>query len=516
MRSGVRFTLAFSLALASAAGCDPFNEDHYSLSDPEYLGGAGRGGGGSSGGGGKAGGGGEAGGAGLDVVDRLRLTPGVADVEELEPKADGARRIAFTIEQPVDHDEPKAGAFAQRVHLVHRGEAEATVLASTGYFLFAPRPSDSEISILLGGNNITVEHRFFGPSTPLRGAGEPPAEAWAYLTIEQAAADHHRVVEALKPIYKGTWLSTGASKGGMTSVYHRRFYPDDVEGTVAYVAPQSYGTDDQRYVAFLEQVGDAACRERIVALQRDLLTRRAEARPAFDALAAEEGLTFEHVGGPEAAYEHIVQEFRFAFWQYGDPAECETLPAPGAPIDESLGVLAAHVPLSLASDGTLLSVDGFAGYYHQTAAQLGSYGPLTLHLEDLLQFPETYSVEVYAPPVPGRSFDPAPMLDVGDWLASEGERFLFIYGEYDPWSAGAYAFAPGAGRDLHTFVVPGGNHGAFLTHPALPAASRDEAFAILQSWTGVAPALPPPPPAPSVERSSEPAWVHLAPGRPRL
>ena len=24
----------------------------------------------------------------------------------------------------------------------------------------------------------------------------------------------------------------------MTSVYHRRFYPDDVDGTVAYVAPE--------------------------------------------------------------------------------------------------------------------------------------------------------------------------------------------------------------------------------------------------------------------------------------
>ena len=42
----------------------------------------------------------------------------------------------------------------------------------------------------------------------------------------------------LRPIYGAAWISTGASKGGMTVMYHRRFYPADVDGTVAYVAPQ--------------------------------------------------------------------------------------------------------------------------------------------------------------------------------------------------------------------------------------------------------------------------------------
>ncbi|MFP2912532.1 hypothetical protein ACLESD_47465, partial [Pyxidicoccus sp. 3LFB2] len=33
-------------------------------------------------------------------------------------------------------------------------------------------------------------------------------------------------------------VSTGASKGGMTSIYHRASAPKDVDATVAYVAPQ--------------------------------------------------------------------------------------------------------------------------------------------------------------------------------------------------------------------------------------------------------------------------------------
>ena len=47
----------------------------------------------------------------------------------------------------------------------------------------------------------------------------------------------------------------------MTAIYHRRFYPDDVDGTVPYVAPMSLGAPDLRYAAFLDTVGPPACRQ---------------------------------------------------------------------------------------------------------------------------------------------------------------------------------------------------------------------------------------------------------------
>ena len=66
----------------------------------------------------------------------------------------------------------------------------------------------------------------------------PASMDWSKLDIWQAATDHHRLVTALKPLYPARWISTGASKGGMASVYHRRFYPADVTATIAYVAPR--------------------------------------------------------------------------------------------------------------------------------------------------------------------------------------------------------------------------------------------------------------------------------------
>ncbi|MFO0660080.1 MAG: hypothetical protein U0165_09660 [Polyangiaceae bacterium] len=139
------------------------------------------------------------------------------------------------------------------------------VLANTGYDLYGL--SRFEPTVMLNANQVLVEQRWFSPSRP------DPAD-WSFLRIWQAASDHHKIVELLKPFYTQKWLSTGESKGGMTSVYHRRFYPDDVFATVAYVAPQSYGNADPRYINFLNQVGSAECRDALKQLQIEVLNRR--------------------------------------------------------------------------------------------------------------------------------------------------------------------------------------------------------------------------------------------------
>jgi hypothetical protein len=449
-----------------------------------------------------------------DVLEALSALPGVASVRETGLGAAGMRAFTFTIEQPIDHSQPALGTFTQRVQLRHRAETAPTVLASTGYSLFSPSPSDSEPSYLLDANAITVEHRFFGPSTPLTtsNGGEPSAEAWSYMTVKQAADDHHHVVELLKQIYTGPWISSGASKGGQTSIYHYRFYPTDLAGVVAYVAPHSYGSDDQRYVDFLEHVGDASCRDKIIALQRDILMRRSELFPRFQMQASSQGLTFEAIG-IEPAFEHLVQEFRVAFWQYGSLADCSTLPQPGASAASLLGAVTDLVPTNLSSDQNLRSVRSFETYYYQAAVELGQYGPLEQHLEGLIEHPGTYTMDNYAPPVPSRMFNPATMIDIGEWVKTQAEHIIFVYGQNDPWTAGAYEFDPV--RDIHAFVVPDGNHGASLTARSLPPESLDLAFQVLESWTGVTPQRLDAAAMARAEEGEE-LFFHLPPRRLRL
>jgi hypothetical protein len=98
------------------------------------------------------------------------------------------------------------------------------------------------------------------------------------------------------------------------------------------------------------------------------------------------------------------------------------------------------------------------------------------------------------------------MEGVGAWLASEGERILFIYGETDPWSAAA--FDPAGAKDTHKFVMPGGNHNANIK--GLTPADQTAALDALATWTGVVPMIQPkilpprpaPPPVRAMRRRS--------------
>jgi hypothetical protein len=420
------------------------------------------------------------------LLEQLQALPGVT-VTELPPRPD-ARQFALLVTQPVDHANPNGPTFQQRVVIRSRGEALPTTLASTGYGLFGSSPRDNEVSFLLTGNAITVEHRYY--------EGSPVDADPAFLTIRQAAADHHRIVQLLRPIYTGKWVSTGASKGGMTSIYHRRFYPNDVDATVAYVAPQSYTTNDARYGLFLAQVGTAECRQRIVDTQRLFLDRRAELLPLFETWAAEQGFTFDHVGGLPLAFEHSVAEFRFAFWQYFDESLCAELPAADAPAD----LLALYLdvvsgPNILSSDQSLVD---FGAYYYQAATQLGSYGPLALerHIRSRLEHPGTYRVERYST-LPITQVDPFSVPEVQLWLATQGKRVMLIYGENDPWSAGAFHL--GFARDSYRYDIPGANHGASISQ--LPDAQREEALATLARWAGVAM------PAQAAQKSMASDWL---------
>ena len=192
-----------------------------------------------------AGCGGDDDGAG-DILEFLESIPGMTASEEPLEAGSDYRFFRLEYEQPADHDDPEGLTFRQRMTLLHIDADAPIVLHTSGYYAY-DQPFAAELTYVLGANQLHVEQRFFEPSRP------EPAD-WSLLTIEQAAADHHRIVEAMAPYYGGAWVSTGASKGGMTSVFHRRFYPDDVTATVAYVAPISHGAPDDSYQPFFDLV----------------------------------------------------------------------------------------------------------------------------------------------------------------------------------------------------------------------------------------------------------------------
>jgi hypothetical protein len=408
------------------------------------------------------------------LIDQLRGLPGMVSVTEEQTEHAGYRRFDLRLTQPVDHADPDGATFTQQMTLFHIDETAPFVLLTTGYSNYYG-DNLGELTRLLGANQLVVEHRYFASSRP-----EDPD--WTQLTIENAAADHHVIRELLYRIYRGKWLATGASKGGMTSIYHRRFWPDDVDGTVPYVAPLSFGAPDYRYDTFVDQIGTAACRQALQDLSVELLTnRRAMLTTRAQAQADAEGFTYSRVP-LGAAVEGAAAGIYWAFWQYWGIRYCADVPAPTASDDDVWSFLDAVSGVSGSADSEIAP---FEAYYFQAEYELGYPGTMDEWLDGLLQFGGEdydgyYPVGVEIPP-----FRAGAMEDIDQWVQSEGSELLFVYGEWDPWTGGQFEL--GAAADSVRLTVPEATHGARLAR--LPAADRDLAFAKLEAWTGVTPDL---------------------------
>ena len=411
-----------------------------------------------------------------ELTTALRVIEGAVVTEEVS-FASGYRRFRIAFEQPVDHDDPAGPRFTQMLTLLHRDVTAPMVLVSTGYHDFL-RGSLGEPAVLLEANQIVVEHRYFGSSRP------QPAD-WRYLDIEQAAGDHHRVIAALQPLYTGQWISTGASKGGMTSIFHRRFHPDDVTATIAYVAPLNFSVDDARYESFFDQLDQLAgagdCVQQVRELQRQALLQRDQLIDYFADVATRQGYTFERMQGLARAFEAGVVELEWTYWQYQGLSACSALPTDTSFADLAGFVDGSNVVWTMSDQQASL----FEAYYYQVLTQIGYPSVPSAHLMDLLQFDYEAGLALLAPAGVTTTYDPEAMRDMADWVAGEGERILRIYGAHDPWSAGAMTL--GADADSYSFVAPGASHGARIAD--LAADDRAQAIALLRAWAQ-APAAP--------------------------
>ncbi len=405
------------------------------------------------------------------LLERLRSLAEVTSVEALTEPGQYLFRLEF--EQPVDHQQPKGRRFRQRLVLLHRSSTAPMVLASTGYALPAKgEPSETEPAALLQGNQLLVEYRYYGGSIP-----QPLT--WEHLTLTQMAADHHRVVEAFKPLYSGRWVSTGVSKGGTSMLVHRALYPGDVDATVAYVAPGYQGPSDARLATALETtVGDAGCRARLHSFQRAALSKREELVPLVAVLAARLGFTL-HELGPDAALEFAVLELPFAFWAFWDDSLCARIPGPEAPLGELFAFL-TRVTYQYAG----LSDQGIAAYrttYYQQLTEMGFPLIPEEHLRDLLRHPGLNTPDTFLRMDGVPPFDGAVMRRVEHWVRTEARRVLLVYGENDPWTAAA--FEVDERNDSWRLIVPRGNHAASISQ--LPETLRALAQEWLTAWAGL-------------------------------
>jgi len=359
---------------------------------------------------------------------------------------------------------PEKGYFNQRVWLSHKSKSAPVVLVTEGYM--APKNGTTELAKIVGGNQIIVEHRYFGRSVP-------DSMDWNYLTIDQAAMDHHRIVELFKKLYPGKWINTGISKGGQTALIHRALFPEDVDVTVAYVAPFNLEEEDDRLIDFFNHVGTPRQRERIQIFQKEVLKRQPELMPYFEALAKKKGYTYRM--GNEKAFELTVLEYPFSLWQWG--GDVDNIPEPGAPANELFDHLSKGSDFGYFSDQQWKPVSPF---FYQAYRELGYYPYLAAPLKPWLDEidADTVSNRFMAPDVPNLMFDNHAPWRILKKLKESDPKIILITGQNDPWSA--TSLDQEGFSQLVKIEKPGGSHRSRINN--LPDSLRQVVIRQLNMW----------------------------------
>lgn len=374
----------------------------------------------------------------------------------------GENSIELFYNQPIDHKDPQSKTFNQRVILNHVSFDKPVIVILEGYQIYTEKRG--ELSKILDANQLIIEHRFFKDS-------KPDSIPWDKLDIWQSATDHHNIIQEFKKIYKGKFITTGISKGGQTTMYHRYFYPNDVSISVPYVAPLNLAKEDERIHEHLKSVGEKSTRDKITAFQKLCFEKKSELLPYFKEYAEDRNYEFEM--GLERAFDLSVLEYSFAFWQWGE--DVENIPSDDAPNR----IISKHlVRTSPPSFFDKSDTEALLPFYYQALTEMGMYSyeidPFTEYLDDTTDI----TFDFVQRPEWEITFDTEIMKKVNSWIQSDAEKLLFIYGEYDTWSATAVDL--NGNTKCKKFVNPGGSHTTRIH--SFPEKMKKEIIETLNLW----------------------------------
>ena len=400
------------------------------------------------------------------LFKKLRVLLSGAEIKKIKPDSLFKEAYEIKLIQPLDHQNPEGKEFAQRIYLSHIDFSRPVIFVTEGYSM--PRNRTSELSKILGANQIRVEHRFFGES-------RPDSMEWKYLNVKQIASDYHRIVQLFKKIYKGKWLSTGISKGGQTALFFRRFYPSDVDVTVAYVAPMNFAQEDPRIDRFIRNNGSQECSEKIKNYQIMLLKNRDKIIPLFAKYAKKKKWHFSI--GFDVTFEYGVLEYPFTFWQWGN-SNCDSIPRAGASPEELFKHFVKVIPFkSYYSDESIKSSEPA---FYQFFTELGyydyDYNPP--EVKKLLKAVPHPTNAFFVPKGVSLKFKPEVMKDINDWLQNYGNNIIYIYGGLDPWSATGVVLK--GKTNALKIVKKNGNHRTRIRN--LSIEDREKVLFTLEKW----------------------------------
>ncbi len=409
------------------------------------------------------------------IAQAIAALDGVKSVDPVDVSGSQvyAEKYVVTFEQPLDHKNPSAGTFPQRVEVGIVKDAKSNVMETDGYLLFdeAIAMDDAhELCSLLSGNYIHVEHRFFGQSRPASLSNDG-TDGWQYLTSENAAADYHRIYTELSKVLDGPWTATGTSRGGEVCSSYAYYYPKDMGLYVPYVGPFSSGREDPRYYEFVyTKIGDEKYgaekakeyRDLVSSFQVELMKNKDVLAPALKELCEQQGSVYREYVTEGSLFDLAVAELAVQEWQSNQETSSNpsmdvsfegmktVLAMPEGTDSEKSAKLEAELQflLVLASPTDWAASHPAWPYYVGAATQYGQYhydfsylrqaceaaglgDVLTVKPEDEESF--VFKMVFTPEQLQAFAYDGAFYEGVTKWIDTSEAKIMFIYGSSDPW-----------------------------------------------------------------------------------
>jgi hypothetical protein len=384
----------------------------------------------------------------VSFKQKLEDLPNVESVQEIEHHSFFKATYEVMFRQYLNHENPEAGTFLQRVFVSEYNLKSPVVFVTEGYTAkYAAKPTYiNELSEIIEANQVVVEHRYFGKSVP-------EDVNWDYLTIENATTDLHVIYEELRQIFNSNnkWIATGISKGGQNTIAYKAFYPEDMDISVAYVGPVNYEVEDERMQNFLKTVGSEKCREKIKDFQFAVLKKRDAIELLVDSLSDAKNYTYSIP--IDQVLDYSALEYSFAFWQWGH--DCASIPADTVSARKLFNhLMSVSGPEYFAKEG----IEPIKAFFVQAVKEFGYYGYDTEPFQDYLDIEtdEGYLYDVFLNDFEQLEFSDETSKYIEKAIMKDGENLIMIYGENDPWTAAALE------NDSQTeavwFIKPEGSH----------------------------------------------------------
>lgn len=380
-------------------------------------------------------------------------------------------QYSMFIEQPVNHNQPDADKFKQKVCIMFRGFDRPTILVTEGYIWEQFRDAE-DIGINLNANMVHVEHRNFGESF------NQDRGKWEFETSAQASADLHAVYLALKPIFKGRWMSTGTSKNGETSIDYAYYYPGDMDLAAAFCSPFNLSLDDKRYGEYL--FNEVSTKELRDIMKESIRIALKDGEEGLYKKACEEFKKKELPVPSFTEYVYNTFETFFLLFQY-------TLPSKQKKAIESIIKTESSLVAAICDNIADLRNKDFYTYFVDCAKEQGFPNAGYDYFADLLEG-TSFKAEDVLPSVLHsedrwlvKYYDNSVRTDMTKtFFVNSTVPLLFYYSQDDPWSAGK---PEKIGPNARMIINPIGVHSAKINDPAYcPADVKQEVMDYIRTY----------------------------------